>query len=230
MDAFDKYSQGKMGGEELNLFKRKLEDEPQFRDNYRFYKMIITKVQEEAALKESLKARFIQVEKRSRRFNLRRIFFSSAAVLLIAVALFTYKYSRSGNDYSKYMFEEPGLSIKMGSNTVNKWAAFSTGYADKKYEDCISILSAYQSNDTAIYYSGVCYEYLHKTDSATYYYNQLENSTNTILRQKSNYRKAIIMLRGSDRLQGLTLLKNIANDPTNQYNAKAKEVIKDISE
>jgi hypothetical protein len=159
VEAFDSYLKGKMKEDELNAFKLRLADDASFRDSYLLYKMIIDKVKADAEVTANLKQRLFIVSKKSKRYTWLKWLTGTAAILVIS--FFAIKVTQHKQaDYSKYMFEEPGLTVQMSAGTESKWASFNSAFAQKDYQECLKLLKKIGSNDTAMYYTGVCNEFL----------------------------------------------------------------------
>jgi hypothetical protein len=158
VEAFDKFIKGTMEEEELNAFKLMLADDASFRDSFLLYKMIVDKVKADAEVTANLKQRLFKVSKKSKRYTWLKWLTGTAAVLVISFFAIKVTHHKQA-DYSKYMFEEPGLTVQMSAGTENKWASFNNAFAQKDYQECLALLKKIGSNDTAMYYTGVCNEF-----------------------------------------------------------------------
>jgi len=229
IELFERFSSKLMSAKESQEFENVLKSDPILKDKYLFYTILIEKVKDEAKISETLKARFKKANARSKRFNLKRFLWGSAAAVLITLCLIAIKLNHKQTD-KNYLFEEPGIVVKMDAANDLKWNSFNTDYANKNYKNCLVDLRANLINDTAIYYSGICFEGLNNYDSAIVYYSKLVNSPNIVLRQKGNFRMGILLLNYGNKDQGIALLKSIASDSFNEYRNSAKEVIAKINE
>lgn len=227
IEDFDRFSQGLMVGDELTQFKDRLVNDQELRDKYKLYKLLLDKVEANAATNDMLRIRFNRLNKH-RLFTFKRFVWLAAASVLLLIVASKLFFSTSPN-YKTYLFEEPGLSIEMGKSNTNKWSDFNAVFAEKKYENCISVLKSSLPNDTAVYYTGFCYEMLNRTDSAIVYYLRLKPSENALFKAKGNYRASILLLIQNKIEAGKELLVPIADDPTNPYCKKAKEMLKKIN-
>ena len=229
IELFERFSSKLMSAKESEEFENTLKANPVLREKFLFYEILIEKVKDEAKISETLKARFKKANARSKRFNLKRFLWGSAAAVLITLCLIAIKLNHKQTD-KNYLFEEPGIVVKMDAANDFKWNSFNADYANKNYTNCVADLRVNLINDTAIYYSGICFEGLNNYDSAIVYYSRLVNSTNVVLRQKGNFRMGILLLNYGNKDQGIALLKSIASDSFNEYRNSAKEVIAKINE
>lgn len=228
VEAFDRFFKGTMEEEELNSFKLRLANDASFRDSYLLYKMIVDKVRADAEVSAALRQRLFEVSKKSKRLTWLKWLTGTAAMLIIS--FFVIKSTRHEQpDYSKYMFEEPGLTVQMTGNSENKWASFNNAFANKDYQECLVLLEKIGSNDTALYYTGVCNEFLKQNDKAAISYQELYASNNTLLRNKANYRNAILLLNSGDKSKATKLLNDISADPASPYKPEAMKVLEAIN-
>ena len=228
VEAFDRFFKGTMEEEELNAFKLRLANDASFRDSYLLYKMIVDKVRADAEASAALRQRLFEVSKKSKRLTWLKWLTGTAAMLIIS--FFVIKSTRHEQpDYSKYLFEEPGLRVQMSGNDESNWASFNGAFAIKDFSGCLVFLEKFSDNDTAKYYTGICHEFLKKQDKAVANYEQLYNSTNTLLRDKAKYRSAVLLLNGNKKDRAIKLLNEIAGDPGNSYKPDAIKVLEAIN-
>jgi len=228
VEAFDSYLKGKMKEDELNAFKLRLANDASFRDSYLLYKMIIDKVKADAEVTATLKQRLFKVSKRSQRYTWLKWLTGTAAILVIS--FFAIKVTQHKQaDYSKYMFDEPGLTVQMSAGTENKWASFNNAFAQKDYQECLELLKKIGSNDNALYHTGVCNEFLKQNEKAAISYQELNTSNNTLLRNKANYRNAILLLNSGDKSKAIKVLNEISVDTTSPYKPEAMKVLEAIN-
>ena len=229
IELFERFSSKLMSAKESEEFENTLKANPVLREKFLFYEILIKMVKEEAKIGESLKARFKKADIRSKGFNLKRFLWGSTAAVFIIVCMIFLRFNHKQSK-NTYLFEEPGIIVKMNTTNDLKWNSFNTDYAYKNYKNCLVDLRANLINDTAIYYSGICFEGLNNYDSAIVYYSKLVNSPNVVLRQKGNFRMGVLLLNYGNKDQGVALLKSIVSDSFNEYRNSAKEVIVKINE
>ncbi len=228
IEAFDKHIQGKMSEEEQNSFQQKLANDTSLRDSYLLYKMIVNKVKVDAEENEVLKQRLFKVSKRAKRNTWLKWLTGAAAILILAFLVGRF-WQPTSTDYSKYLFDEPGLSIQMSVSNDNSWGLFSNEFAKKDYGKCLVLLVKIGSNDTATYYSGICNEYLNRNDRAMQYYQLLYSSPNDLLKNKSMFRSAILLLNKNENEPAIKLLNQLSSTTNNPYSPDAIKVLDAIN-
>ena len=228
VEAFDRFIKGKMEEEELDTFKLRLADDASFRDSYLLYKMIVDKVKADAEENEVLKQRLFKVSKRAKRNTWLKWLTGAAAILILAFLVGRF-WQPTSTYYSKYLFDEPGLPIQMSVNNDNSWGLFSNEFAKKDYGKCLLLLEKIGSNDTATYYSGICNEYLNHNDKAIQYYQLLYSSPNDLLKNKSMFRSAILLLNKNENEPAIKLLSQLSSTTNNPYSPDAMKVLDAIN-
>ena len=224
VEAFDRFFKGTMEEEELNSFKLRLANDASFRDSYLLYKMIVDKVKADAEVSAALRQRLFEVSKKSKRFTWLKWLTGTAAMLIISFFVIKSTQNRQP-DYSKYMFEEPGLTVQMSGNSENKWASFNNAFANKDYQECLVLLEKIGSNDTALYYTGVCNEFLGKRDNAVSNYEKINQSKNVELKQKAELRTGILLLGTKDPVKAVFILNKIISDSNSVYRKEAQNAV-----
>ena len=153
---------------------------------------------------------------------------AAGIVLIISVGfLVKFTLSDKSSTISNYWIEDAGFKVWMGP--TDKSMMLQNGMSYYRAEDYKLALEQFVSitqNDTALYYSGICFIKLNELDSAENYLKQL--LPNSIYKNKANFYLSLCYLFNNKTNEALNLLNNTTfTEP--DFEVKRKKIIHDLT-
>jgi TolA-binding protein len=153
---------------------------------------------------------------------------AAGIVFVISVGfLIKFTLSDKSSTISNYWIEDAGFKVWMGP--TDKSMMLQNGMSYYRAEDYKLALEQFVSitqNDTALYYSGICYIKLNELDSAENYLKQL--LPNSVYKNKANFYLSLCYLFNNKTNEALKLLNNTTFTESN-FEVKRKLIIKDFN-
>jgi len=133
---------------------------------------------------------------------------------------------------SNYKVEDKGMPVLMSVGEDSQFNEAMNLFKLKEFQRSLTLFQTLQAenlnNDTLIFYEGVNYEMLNKTEKAISCYKLVINAKMSIFTEKAQYRMALCYLQIEDKKNGVELLKIICKDSQNLYFEQAKEILKEL--
>ena len=153
----------------------------------------------------------------------------AAGIVLVITLGFLAKFTLSdkSSTISNYWIEDAGFKVWMGP--TDKSMLLQNGmsyYRAEDYKLALEQFIAITQNDTALYYSGICYIKLNELDSAENYLKQL--LPNSVYKNKANFYLSLCYLFNNKTNEALNLLNNTTFTESD-FEVKRKLIIKDFN-
>jgi hypothetical protein len=229
IDDFDRIYDGVICEEDYYVIKAKLHLDEVLRHKYLIYKMLRNEIEQNGLSNKFLKNRLTELDRKSinkrRRFIVNSVVYSVVVIFMFFVLLNSFK--KDVSLYEKYKNSETGLSIKMSNQALIPIEKAMIDIANKRYTAAISSLNNCNSTDTTLYYLAYCKEQLGMDRSALKTYLKLTISESTLIKDKSEFRIALLHLKHKNP-SAITEFRNIAKSPSNQYQRLAFEIVESL--
>lgn len=232
LELIDRYLSGELTGDELQAFRNRMENEPDFRDKIREIQLTQLAIGE-SALEENLHTfhstltnEYLHKKNRLKLFRPWAI----AASIILAVTVgwwfFSTKYNKTSQLYATYYEPDPGLMTTMGSPTNYEFEKAMVEYKNGEYQKAIKAwhqqLMAKPDNDTLIYFLGVAYQAIGTTDSARVYLSSIVEKTESRFYKDANWYLGLLYLETDKKEKAILLFKK------SEY-SKAEELLRQIN-
>ena len=153
---------------------------------------------------------------------------AAGIVLIISVGfLVKFTLSDKSSTISNYWIEDAGFKVWMGP--TDKSMMLQNGMSYYRAEDYKLALEQFVSitqNDTALYYTGICFIKLNELDSAENYLKQLLPTS--VYKNKANFYLSLCYLFNNKTNEALNLLNNTTfTEP--DFEVKRKKIIHDLT-
>ena len=153
---------------------------------------------------------------------------AAGIVLLISVGfLIKFTLTDTSPTIANYWVEDAGFKVWMGP--TDKSMMLQNGMSYYRAEDYKLALEQFVSitqNDTALYYSGICFIKLNELDSAENYLKQLLPTS--VYKNKANFYLSLCYLFNNKTNEALNLLNNTTfTEP--DFEVKRKKIIHDLT-
>lgn len=227
---FDRLYDGTIEEEEFYVLKAKLQLDEVLKHKFLVYKMLRREIDKDGLANKVLKTRLTALDHKNRK---KRQWILSASLIsfLMAICLiwiFNNKSGRNAKIYDQFKDSESGLSIQMSNGVADDLNAVMVDIARSDYNSALEKLTHIAINDTTLYYSGYCEERMNNDAKAESIYNRLKNSKSEFIKNKSQFRLALIHLKNAEKTAHKEF-EVIASEPSNPYAAIARKVLKSIN-
>jgi hypothetical protein len=157
--------------------------------------------------------------------NVYTVYYKIAAsiILLITVGVFTKLYFFNQQTLQNYWVQDTGFKVLMGNE--NKRTSIANGmsfYKAQQFKEAITEFSFNHYNDTAIYYSGICFIKMNELDSAEKYLQNVPQTSHYKI--KSMYYLALSYLFNNKQNQALHIF-NTTDFDDNEMELKKKLIL-----
>lgn len=227
IEEFDKLYNGTIDEKNYYLLKAKMELDEVLKHKYTVYKLLRKEIEIEGLSSKVLKSRFVSLDHQlKKRKRSQRIWFgvvlSFAAILIIVLnIIFT---NPNEEIYEKYRYSETGLPVLMNISKQSKMDSVMILIGSNQYEGAYKTLQQMSKNDTVLFYQAYCSEHLGEMNKAFEKYQQLIESQSDMIKQKSEFRTALLSIV-LNKKEPFNKMKAVAADSTHVYQKLAKEIL-----
>ncbi len=153
---------------------------------------------------------------------------AAGIVLIISVGLLVkFSLSNKASAINHYWIEDPGFKVWMGPTDKSMFLQNGMSYyRAKDYKAALDQFVSIAQNDTAMYYSGICFIKLNKMDSAINHLLLLPQTS--VYKNKSMYYLVLSYLYNNKTNEALNIL-NTTIFNTNEMAFKKKLILKEYS-
>lgn len=240
-DLIDRYFENSLSPEEQKLFNDLLQNDATFKEEFLFQKDLkqVIAVSQQEELKSTLSYIEENVQKNSRFMIVPKKWMVAASLLLITtLGIWTVKnlYYPSNDAIYETYFEVDRNTIQPvvrgeSLNTI-EYRAF-VAYEAQDYYKAINLFNSVKNPDEnyIIYYKGLCFLALEKTDKAIALLSNVANTTtidgkSADLEEKANWYLALAYLKNNETENAISRLSLINNDPSSNFKKQeAQEVL-----
>jgi tetratricopeptide (TPR) repeat protein len=240
-DLINRYFENSLSPEEQKLFNNLLQNDATFKEEFLFQKDLkqVIAVSQQEELKSTLSHIEENVQKNSRFMIVPKKWMVAASLLLITtLGMWTVKslYYPSNDEIYETYFEVDRNTIQPvvrgeSLNTI-EYRAF-VAYEAQDYYKAINLFNSVKNPDEIyiIYYKGLCFLALEKTDEAIALLSNVANTTtidgkSADLEEKANWYLALAYLKNNDTENAISRLSLINNDPSSIFKKQeAQEVL-----
>lgn len=214
------------------LFNAKLELDEVLRHKFVVYQLLREEIDNAGLEGEALKNRF-QLLERSRKREKAYLKFSVLAFIVSVLVSVVFYSSRDvryehAQLYQQYKYAESGFPILMSDSTDNAFNTAMVQLAEKKFAAAAQLLKDCPPNDTTSYYLAYCDEVRGSFHLALGKYTKLKSSFSKLIKEKSTFRRALILLKLKHKLAQVELQK-IASDQAHLYQPLASKILSSLS-
>jgi hypothetical protein len=150
---------------------------------------------------------------------------AAGVLLLITVGVFTKLYFFNNQSMQNYWVKDAGFKVLMGNETNNAGLANGMSfYKAEHYNQAIAEFSLNNYNDTAAFYSGICFIKLNELDSAEKYLLRIPQTS--IYKNKGMYYLALSYLYNDKKNKAIDIL-NTTIFSTEEMELKKKLILKE---
>jgi len=240
-DLIDRYFNNSLGPKEQKLFNDLLQNDSNFKDEFIFQKDLrqVIKVSQQEELKSTLS----QIEEKARlKSNFMRIpkkwMVAASFLLITALGVWGVKslyYPSNEAIYETYFQIDRNTvqPVVRGENLKTiEYRAF-VAYESQDFYKAINLFNSVKNPDETyiLYYKGLCFLALEKTDEAISILNQVALGKNTDdqsvnFKEKANWYIALAHLKNNENKKAISKLSLIQNNPSSKYKKQeAQEVL-----
>ncbi len=201
--VIEQYLQDELTGKKRDLFLRRMDQEPGFREKVQEVRLLLLGIAE-SSLEEKLdhfhKDSITSVPGK----RVRLVYPAIAASLLLLVSLGVWWLSREPHRehalYTAYYKPDPGLMTVMSAEEDNyDFERAMVAYKNEEYDKAISIwkpqLAGKPGNDTLVYFLGAAYQARGHSDSALYYIREVAGQSASAFYKDANWYLALLYIR-----------------------------------
>ncbi len=227
IEEFDQLYDGTIDEKDYYLLKARMELDEILKHKYTVYKLLRKEVEQDGLSSKVLKSRFINLDnkikmrKKTQRFWLGLTISVAAIIIIIINSVLT---NPKEVIYERYRYSDTGLPVLMGDSKQTKMDSAMVLIGAKQYDNAHEILKNISENDTLFYYKAFCLEQLGDIKSASTLYQQLVASKSNYIKQKSEFRNALLSII-LNKQKPFEKMKLIASDSTHVYQELAQEII-----
>lgn len=230
IDDFDKMYDGTFSDDEYFIFKAKLELDEILRHKFLVYQSLRNEIEQDGLSNKVLKARFNYLVQ-SRHQRKRKIL--TLSILASVIVLITYLKIINANDinielYNKYKNYGVAVPLTMAKSNPSELNKALIAIANEQFDLGLQKLANCDSTDTVAFYSAYCEEQLEEDETAIKLYQKLTHSASTPIKEKSQFRRALLQLKLNDK-NAQNELKRIAQDSTHAYSRAAQEILSSLT-
>jgi len=226
LQEFDHLYDGTFSEEEYYLIKAKMQLDEVLQHKYLVYKMLRNEIEQDGLSNKVLKIRLAELNQRNlqkRRSVFGLALFSSVVIVLLCLIQLNRKDPGTAL-YHQFKDSEAGLTIPMAASNFSPLATAMIAIGNEQYQEAITALAKAEPTDTTLYYWAYCQERLGKDQSALKVYATLTQSQSLTIKQKSQFRLALLHVKQHDKHAAIEL-HQIAQDAEHPYNKLAQELI-----
>ncbi|MFM7431093.1 MAG: hypothetical protein ACKO1F_14510 [Flammeovirgaceae bacterium] len=226
IELFDRYKQGVLSIDDKSIFESRLQSDDNFRNDYHNYRVAVDAIKV-AGIKRDLE-RIQDLENRGEIYILKKTFWipMAASLLLATVSLFFL--NRNSTNLTEELFNDyykpyPNVAAFRGISTN-----LSIAFEEYSKQDFVKAETLFRkiSNDTALFYRGICKLSLNQADSSLILFDQIPNSS--IFNQQVNWYSGLAFLMKGNYQSARNRLRKIQKG---QYKYSATEkILSEISE
>lgn len=230
IDDFDKMYDGTISDEEYFIFKAKLELDEILRHKFLVYQSLRNEIEQDGLSNKVLKARFNYLVQ-SRRQRKRKIF--TLSFFTIVIVLITYLKIINAHDinielYNKYKNYGVAVPLTMAKSNPSELNKALIAIANEQFDVGLQKLANCNSTDTVTFFTAYCKEQLEEDETAIKLYQKLTHSASTLIKEKSQFRRALLQLK-LRRKNAENELKIIAKDSNHMYSKAAQEILSSLT-
>lgn len=242
-DFIELYVEGNMTDLERRDFEAQLKSNVLLKTEYEKYVSCVDGIKGfySSKIKNQLKEQDLELDMelaRPLRSRFKKILlYSIAATFTLLIATYSilnfFTNERSLKEIaSNYKVEDKGMPVLMSVGEDSQFNEAMNLFKLKEFQRSLTIIQSLQAenlnNDTLIFYEGVNYEMLNKTEKAISCYKKLQSVKFSIFSEKAQYRMALCYFQIDDKKNGVDLLKIIRKDSNHLYAEQAKEILKEL--
>lgn len=226
IELFDRHKHGMLLVDEKNIFETHLQNDDSFRNDYFNYSVAVDAIKV-AGIKRDLE-RIQDLENRGGIYILKKTFWipMAASLLLVTVSLFFLNRNSASlaeRLFSDYYKPYPNVAAFRGSST-NLSIAFEE-YSKNDFRRAEELFGKI-SNDTALFYRGICKLSLNQADSSLILFDRIPNSS--IFNQQVNWYSGLAFLMKGNYQSASNRLRKIRKG---QYKfSDTEKILSEISE
>lgn len=234
LDLIQKYLDNSLSEDERTQFDTLLDTSEAFANEVRFQKNLLNhlKADQKAERKAAMLSDFRQIQDASgfeKTINYNIIWYSAAAIILLAFSYFTWFYQGSSDREEVFLsYYQPysGFVISRGEDSSYHEGIRAYGKGD--YEQALSYLLAIEKTDSTgpqlSLLIGNCYLSLNKTEKSIQWFNEITDQENLLMVSNRDWYTALALLRSGDTKSARDILQKII-DVESYYSAEAKAII-----
>ncbi len=239
----DDYLMGRLQGEALAAFKSRLDQETDLMKETEIRAAMLEQLNTLGNMR--MKERILKIkkevhQKEQHQFKRRRLFkVLSAAAAIFLVGLITYFWMQQNNiplNHSQlYATNYEAYSIPFGSRTTGENKTLIDAgafYQQKKYNDALPLfeqLNTPANEDPRIPFAlGICYMESKQYRKATTTFQALADNSANLYHDQARWYSSLAHLSLGDIEAAKKWLQQLANSKNNNFNEKAKEILKKI--
>jgi len=153
-----------------------------------------------------------------------------AAIVLPLIGLGYFMMNNtSKNLYSKYYEKEIGLPVTMGNDTKIVFNNTMNAFKDNEFKESLlgfnDLLAQHPTNDTLLYFIGCANLELENLNKAILNFNEVNEPL--ILKEKSEYRLALVYLKKEEYKLAKKVLQQITGNKNHRYYEVAIQILKE---
>jgi tetratricopeptide (TPR) repeat protein len=214
-ELIERYLSNELSASELEIFSKRLEEEPLLQSRLTELKLISTGIRE-SVLSRRLDEfhRELEQEPRKQAPVLRfRTWMAAASVVVLLGILAVWMLGGSSNSrlYSEYFQPDPGLLTAMGGAEDYDFDRGMIDYKSGKYNEALHHWQALSrtrpANDTLNYFIGSALLASGKTDSAIVYFNRVHTEQESVFRSESFWYLGLSLLKKNKTVEAITAIE-----------------------
>jgi hypothetical protein len=226
IELFDRHKHGMLSVDEKNIFEARLQSDDSFRNDYFNYSVAVDAIKV-AGIKRDLE-RIHDLENGGRIYIIKKTFWIPMAASLLLATISLFFLNRNSTNLTKELFNDyykpyPNVTVFRGSsdNLSNAFEQYSKNDFNKA-----EILFRQVSNDTALFYRGICKLSLNQADSSLILFDRIPNSS--IFNQQVNWYSGLAFLMKGNYQSAGNRLRKIRKG---QYKfSNTEKILSEISE
>jgi hypothetical protein len=226
IELFDRHKHGMLSVDEKSIFESRLQNDDSFRNDYYNFSVAVDAIKVAGVKRDLEKIHDSQDGSKIYIFK-KTVWIPMAASLMLAtVSLFFL--NRNSANLSEELFNDyykpyPNVAAFRGSsdNLSNAFEEYSKNNFNKA-----EVLFRGISNDTALFYRGICKLSLNQADSALMLFEQIPDMS--IFNQQINWYRGLAFLRRGNYQSAINMLKSV--DKGQYKYAEAEKILSEISE
>jgi tetratricopeptide (TPR) repeat protein len=228
---FDQLYDGAIDEKDYYLLMARMELDEILKHKYTVYKLLRKEIELNGLANKVLKSRLKALDReRASRKRKKRIWIGitlSSFVVILMMAIHLLSPNTHELIYEKYRDSEAGLPLLMDKVDQTSIDSAMILIASGKYHEAYKTLDGIVKNDTVSYLKAFCLEQRGAFESASDQYKDLKKSESKMIKQKSEFRFALlyILLNKQESFKHMGL---IAADSTHIYQDLAQEVMEEL--
>lgn len=239
IELIEAYVEGRLSEEEILKVEARMSADQEFREEVELYKTLVSGIKSTSEIRIKHKLSQIDAELDggtgsssflNQSWGIKLAIAASIAVVVIGFSYWMYDNSYSSERvFAKYYVKDPGLPALMSSSSNKLLDEAMHQYKIGNYENSILILerikSEIQSNDTIIYFLGICYLMDDSPEVAIKYFKDVPASSS--FNSAAKYNLAVCMYLLDNKSDARAIFKEIAKDKSSPYFESSTQFLND---